>query len=562
MNNTEKVTALEALLARVQKNAAVPRAIAAAPAQAGAIADGLLGLDEPTISDEAFAPPVPAAARAPKPAAAPIAAAAAPAATAARAPAARGFGAAAKPAVAKPAVPAATPSPKPAQVAARPAAPAPAAAAKPAGGFGKSLGLGSIGAGSIGAPPERAQRPQIPREDPESPRTSGIEEVISPARVVAVGSSLEEPFAAAPAPEVAELPSARASSPQAAPPPPPARPSSPQAALPPSDDFLPLVDGSGGAEPATFESEPVAVAPPAAPAAAAFEPVASEPAAPAAAEPAAAAMGAAFDALSLDQPAVAPAPTPAPEPAPVSAPEPAAPPAPALAAGAEEAPSKFAGEPAAAPPKKKGGLSILLVALVAIVIGGGVLIYLQMQPAPTPPKPTSEPTGAAPPAKPTATATAAATATATATAEATAAPTASASAAPETPPGEVALPKDPATLAATMGYLIVKAPQAAAVFASGKQVGETNSAIEIACVPQSKFITVGEQTPAGTKFLAKGKNVKLACRAATNLEFTDADIAAGPGAAPAPGAPAPGAPAPGAPAPAPTAAEPYEPQAP
>jgi hypothetical protein len=219
----------------------------------------------------------------------------------------------------------------------------------------------------------------------------------------------------------------------------------------------------------------------------------------------------------------------------------------------------------AAPKKSRTGLALLVVGLVAIVVGGGVMMYLRSQdqkPGPTPKEvPTETATTAAPTT--TATATATASATAAATTDTTAEPSASAATSAEVPPsGDT--PKDPKSLAPSLGYLIVTASQEVDVFSNGKKVGVTNSAIEIGCVPPQKFITVGQQTAAGTKFLTKGKRAVVACQDVSRIEFTDAEFAAGPGALPPPGGQPPppgGAPTGAPPGGAPTG-EPYEPQAP
>ena len=541
MNNTEKVAALEDLLARVKRNAAVPRAFAPTPALADSAPTMDAVLDEPTIAEPPTRAPV-----APPPAAA-IAAARPPAAAAAPATktVARGFGAGS----AKPAVPA----PSPSRPGPRPAVPAPTPS-RPSGGaglggFGKGLNLGG----------ERKAGPPIPRTDSEpsiaavaapSPKPPVVEEPIAAQRIVAVAEA-------------------------------------------PVDELLPIVDGTSAPPPAQEEPEAVVAAAP--PPELEPEPTASVDVA--SADPFSELSDPTVPLMSLAEgeivsPAAAP-PAPEPEPAPPPAAEPAPKPsviepapvsAPAAASFAtapdQEAPSKFAAE--AAPPQKKSrtGLSLLVVGLVAIVVGGGVLLYLKSQETPTPaPKATHSEKATTS----TATATATAVATATATATATAEVTATADTSAEAPPGDT--PKDPKSLPASLGYLIVTAPKDVDVFSNGKKVGTTNAALEIGCVPSQKFITVGEQTAAGTKFLAIGKRSAIACQDVTRLEFTDADFATGPATPPQGGAlPVPtggtttgggattggatsgggtttgGAPTAGTPTAAPT--EPYEPQAP
>jgi hypothetical protein len=456
VNNVEKVAALEALLARVQKNAAAPR------------------------PQRSAAPVAVAAAPAPAPAPSPV-----PAPVAARAPM-RSEPAIAPAPAARPVVPSARPS-SPVAAERKPATPAPAAAAPAAGQRAFGLGLTSR--------PRHA--PPIPRDEPEAPAGPSAVATPSPAPVIAapivdVAPSPEPAPIVAKAPSdedflpIVEAPVAAAEpelSAQLPPPPPEEAPLAP----------LPVVQVAGDETPASIrQPAPTPVEP-------APTPTAPEP------SPIAAMIAAEADRAPVAE-------------APPSSPEPLAPP-PFSATPADELPSKFAEAPVEAP-KKKSNVALFvvvgLILVVAIVVYGYMRSRTGEGAAPTrgdAPAPTAEPAPTeAPEAKATAEVTAAPTAAPaepTATASAEAAPTASAAAEP-TPP------KDPATLPATLGMLQVKTSLEGEVFVQGAKVGAVGAFLEVPC--GSKFVSVGTDSPAGSKPVAS-KSVAIACQAVTVVEL-------------------------------------------
>lgn len=262
---------------------------------------------------------------------------------------------------------------------------------------------------------------------------------------------------------------------------------------------------------------------------------------------------------TIEAPPPAPMPAPAPEPArPAPAPAAAPPPAFSAAAAADEAPSKFV-EPIEAPKKKRSGLGLALFALLVIAGGAAAFAYMRSQEQRTPDKPRED----KPVPSVTATSTAATDATATATAAATDAPSAeptastSASAAPEVPPDGP--PKDPATLPVSMGYLQVKAPEAADVFIDGQKAGAVGDYIEVSCGKRFRVVALRQNNQAKTR----GKNAPIACQKAVTIEFTDKEwgnlpVGPVPGQAPPPTPPTGD---PGTPPPAPPP-ETFDPSAP
>ncbi len=542
VNNPERVQVLEALLTRIQRNAAQPRATRAASAEVAdsrahartspiketvkedAIPAARFDPRAEPVSDPAFVAvkPTPARSEAPKPD---------PLAATAEAPAAKPIAQQPRAAVAVQAAPkpVVTDAPK---------------AARPIGtGFGV-----------------RSAFP--PKTSSASPAASVVTATPKPAAVAAKAAS------PAPPPVVAAEPPVFDVSPL---PPVPAEPAAPREAAPPTKikDDAPdgieavlaraVVSVDGILEPATYD------APNADPAYAPVLDLPSETAprgplpleaaptapiehlAPLAPEPAALISSTAAVEPVLEQPASALTAD-----AGLSTPVVASPPPPAVepAGDVAEPPSKFAAEDAIVPEKKKGSLMPLLLVALLFVIGGAVAFYfLRMRT-----KATVEP-----PTQPTATATANPTAKPTATATATAAPTQEPTAAPTvTAEPSVAPGLDPKALPKNMAYLSVKAPEGKAmdVLISGKKVGDTSAPIETTCIG-AKFVSLAESgTP---KPMGRAKSVTLVCQSMNDLEFSEADLrAVAPPPVLPPGVP-PTATAPTTPTP-PT--EPYDPATP
>jgi hypothetical protein len=205
---------------------------------------------------------------------------------------------------------------------------------------------------------------------------------------------------------------------------------------------------------------------------------------------------------------------PEPEPAELVAPPPAF-----SAASSEEAPSKFA-EPAA-PAAKRSNIGLFVGVGLVLLVAIAVYAYMRMQEGAAPTGDSGEvaPTKAAPggveTAAPKPSVAAAAEATATAAAEPSAEPTASAEAAPA-PASDPAPPKDPASLPATMGFLLVKTSLEGEIFVQGTKSGAPGQVLEVPC--GTKFVSVGVDSPAGPKSSA-GKSIMVGCQTMTTIEL-------------------------------------------
>lgn len=240
-------------------------------------------------------------------------------------------------------------------------------------------------------------------------------------------------------------------------------------------------------------------------------------------------------ALPIEEPAPAPLPAetkPVAEQAPIEEAKPATPPAAPVVVAAEasplpppalepkkadlaEPPSKFATE-APLTEKKKGSMVPLLLVALLFIVGAAVAFYFlrmrkEVATTDTQPPATAKPTSTA-----TTTAKATATATAAPTGDATATATAATSAAPAL---------DPAALPKTSAYLSVKAPEGKTmdVLISGKKVGDTSAPFETNC-QGAKFVSLAE---AGTaKPVGRAKSLTLTCQSVNDVEFTEADMRA------------------------------------
>ncbi len=219
--------------------------------------------------------------------------------------------------------------------------------------------------------------------------------------------------------------------------------------------------------------------------------------------------------------ATAPLPAPAPATAAAADIPPAPRPSADLAAPASNDSSRWvAPPPAEARPATRRSTVLVLFAAVVVLVAAAVFGYLQwvkQQRIDTAPKAapamTAKPadTGAAP------VETAAPSAADTATPGASAAPAASAEAAE----AEVEIPKDPKTLPATIGYLIVKTKtEGVGVMDSGKKVGAVSTAIEVPCTGTGRYIGLGKELAGGAmQPVGEGRSVKIECQAVTTIEL-------------------------------------------
>lgn len=568
MNVYEKVATLQALLERVQRNAAHPR-----PSRASAVGEAAVAVSpepppaSPTLTAATAVPaPPPSRPAEIRPAVRP----AAPAFPAAP----RGAGIA-------------TPANKPApSEAALPKRAEPAAARA---GFSGTLGFDAPPAPTARAPEAtkpvvREPSPAPPRVEVEPPKVAAREPSPAPPRVAEpprrepvaprpdalrlgpqpVSDEIAEKLAAKapPAPprklattllgvaaaDARELDTLLKNIPDtttAAPAPPAPTPPAPEApvttdkseAFAAAPSTLPSaeVPEPTGAKAAALAREPEPPAPPPTPApevVAAVEELAApqvielakpaaEPLAAAAAEPLAAAVA---------EP-LAPA-------EPKEPPKPAAEPAPGKSPWSET-------EPPAARPTSGWRIGLL----AAVLVGAGVFIALRAGwiGAPTPPPPTPSTTATAvrtaPTTQPTVTASAAPSAVASA------APSASASAAPTSSAASPPAPTvDAAALPPTRGLVAVTTSTPADVYINGAYAGPANGApIETLCgirnIRVAKASTPPAAVPAQSAWLSGGQAVAIACRATTSV-----NIKPGPPPGPAPGP---------APAPAPPRGEPY-----